>query len=101
MGNDNPARCKLAGDGRRRGELQTSGAEGILGRIESRHIAKAVELLPPAATATQEHLDVDVDTGADGKVRFFAERRTVKHRRRSHFFWSVYRAEPIRSNDAL
>ncbi|CAG9186861.1 hypothetical protein [Cupriavidus pampae] len=82
-------------------ELQTPGADGILGHIESRHIAKAVALLPAAATATQEHLDVEVDTEAYGKVRFFAERTTIRHRRRSHFFWSVYRAEPIRSNDAL
>lgn len=77
------------------------GANGILGRIPGQYIAEAVRLLPPAATTPQLHLEVELDAGPDGKVRFFAERQRANRQRHSHFFWSVYRAEPIFGTDTL
>lgn len=69
--------------------------------IYVRHPQAATNLLPPAATATDARMEVDLDAGPDGRVRFFAEKKQVKHHRHSHYFWAVYRAEPIRSDDPI
>ncbi|MWL91536.1 hypothetical protein GA566_29420 [Cupriavidus sp. SW-Y-13] len=100
MGNSRlAASCHLRGDSS--SQPATVGANGILGRIEGQYVSTAIRQLPPAATAIQEHLDVEIDAGADGRVRFFAERKTARHHRHSHYYWSVYRAEPVGSNDTL
>jgi hypothetical protein len=77
------------------------GASGILVRIQAQYVAAALNLLPPAASSTTKHREVEVDAGPDGRVRFFAEKKEARHHRHSHHFWSVYRAEPVVSDDAL
>lgn len=71
------------------------GANGILGRIPAQYVSAALNLLPPAESSTVRHLEVDMDAGADGRVRFFAEKKKARHHRHSYDYWSVYRAEPV------
>ncbi|WP_066739121.1 hypothetical protein [Cupriavidus sp. D384] len=100
MGNSRlAANCQLPGQAT--GKPVLAGANGILGRIQGQYVAAATNLLPPAATATDARMEVDLDAGPDGRVRFFAEKKQVKHHRHSHYFWAVYRAEPIRSDDPI
>jgi hypothetical protein len=42
---------------------------------------------------------VVIDAGAAGTVRLFIEKKRVRHHRHSHYFWSAYRAEPVRPDD--
>ncbi|PLP96463.1 hypothetical protein CYJ10_32165 [Cupriavidus pauculus] len=83
------------------GQPAATGANGILGRIQGQYVAEATNRLPPAGAATDEHLEIELDAGPAGRVRFFAERKQARHHRHSHYFWSVYRAEPVSSDDSL
>lgn len=78
-----------------------TGANGILGRIHGQYITAATRLLPPAATSIDDHMEIDVDAGSAGRVRFFVEKMKARHHRHSHYFWSVYRAEPVSAEDQL
>ncbi len=75
------------------------GANGILGRIQGQYVSAAILALPPAATSSEEHLEVDMDAGPDGRVRFFAEKKQAKRHQHSHYFWSVYRVEPVKADN--
>lgn len=100
MGNNRlAAKCHLSGEA----QSQTSapGANGILGRIQGEYVSAAILALPPAASTSEQHREIDIDAGPDGRVRFFAERKKTNHHRHSHYFWSVYRAEPVRADDLL
>ena len=100
MGNSRlAAKCHLSRD--IASQPPASGANGILGRIQGQYIAEATNLLPPAATSTATHQEIDLDAGPAGRVRFFAERKQAKHHRHSHYFWSVYRAEPVDDENSL
>ncbi|ABF12334.1 hypothetical protein Rmet_5475 (plasmid) [Cupriavidus metallidurans CH34] len=100
MGNNRlAANCHLPGDSP--AENPTPGANGILGRIPSQYVSAAVNLLPPAASTTASHQEIELAAGPVGKVRFFAEKKLARHHRHSHYFWSVYRAEPVRTDDLL
>jgi len=100
MGNSRlAAKCHLPG--KASAQPAAPGANGILGRIQGQYVAEATKLLPPAGTSTDEHLEIELDAGPAGRVRFFAEKKRTKHHRHSHYFWSVYRAEPIGRDDLL
>lgn len=75
------------------------GANGILGRIQSQYVSAAISALPPATSLAQQHQEVDIDVGPEGRVRFFAEKIQAKHHRHSQYFWSIYRAEPIGADE--
>lgn len=65
----------------------------LLGRIWSGYQAPA-DMLPPAATATQDEISVVVDAGHVGRVRIYYRRIRYRHYRSSHWAWVVNRAEP-------
>jgi hypothetical protein len=97
MGNNRlAANCHLPGNSPP--EIAAPGANGILGRISSQYVSAAVNLLPPAESTAAAHLEVELTAGSAGKVRFFAEKTLARHHRHSHYFWSVYRAEPVRTD---
>lgn len=93
------AKCHLPAETSNR--PPTPGANGILGRIQGQYVSAALNLLPHAASSAAKHQEVDIDAGPDGRVRFSAEKMEARHHRHSHYFWSVYRAEPVNANDAL
>ena len=98
MGNNRlAAKCHLPGETSR--QASAPGANGILGRIQGQYVSAAILALPPAASCAEAHVEVDMDAGPDGRVRFFAEKKQARHHRHSHFFWSVYRAEPVKAGD--
>lgn len=98
MGNNRlAAKCHLPGA--TSNQPAALGANGILGRIQGQYVSAAILALPPAATSTEVHVEVETDAGPDGRVRFFAERKQAKRHRHSHYFWSVYRAEPVKAGD--
>jgi len=100
MGNNRLAsKCHLSGD--TPNLSPAPGANGILGRIQAQYVAAALNLLPPAAASTEQHQEIDVDAGPEGRVRFFAEKKEAKHHRHRHYFWSVYRAEPVSVENPL
>lgn len=100
MGNSRlAANCQLPRQAT--GKPVVPGANGILGRIQGQYVAAATNLLPLAATTPDTRMEVDLDAGPDGRVRFLAEKKQVKHHRHWHYFWAVYRAEPIDSEDPL
>ena len=82
-------------------EPASPGANGILGRIQGQYVSAAILALPPVTSSPEEHVQVDMDAGPDGRVRFFAEKKTAKHHRHSYQYWSMYRAEPLRADDQL
>ena len=98
MGNNRlAARCQLPGE--TSNQPSAPGANGILGRIQGQYVSAAILALPPAASSSEAHVEVDMDAGPDGRVRFFAEKKLARHHRHSHYFWSVYRAEPVKAGD--
>lgn len=100
MGNSRmAAKCHLPGESS--GQAAASGASGILGRIQGQYVAEATKLLPPAGTVTNVHVEIELDAGPAGRVRFFAERKQARHHRHSHYYWSVYRAEPVGTEPPL
>ena len=100
MGNNRlAAQCHLPGD--TPNPPPAPGANGILGRIQGQYVSAALNQLPPAASSTAKHQEVDIDAGPNGRVRFFAEKKEARHHRHSHYFWSVYRAEPVGAEDSL
>lgn len=73
MGNSHLAsKCHLRGDSLN--ETPVLGANGILGRIAGQYVSAALSLLPPAASTSECHQEVEMDAGPAGKVRFFAEK---------------------------
>lgn len=82
-------------------EAPVLGANGILARIPGQYVLAAISLLPPAAYSQELHQEVEIDAGPAGRVRLFAERTRTRHHRHSHYFWSVYRAEPVSVEDPL
>lgn len=74
-------------------------AHGILGRIQGDYIASGLATLPAATADAPPHHEVVIDAGPAGKVRLFIEKKRVRHHRHSHYFWSTYRAEPVRLDD--
>lgn len=87
------SKCHLRGDSA--DESPVFGANGILGRIPGQYVSAALSLLPPAASAPECHQEIEMDAEPSGRVRFFAEKKRARHHRHSHYFWSVYRAEPV------
>jgi|GEM_PF-971625 len=74
-------------------------AHGILGRIQGDYIAAGLATLPTATADAPSHHEVVIDAGPAGTVRLFIEKKRVRHHRHSHYFWSAYRAEPVRPDD--
>jgi hypothetical protein len=74
-------------------------AHGILGRIPGDYIASGLATLPIATADAPPHHEVVIDARAAGTVRLFIEKKRVRHHRHSHYFWSAYRAEPVRPDD--
>lgn len=74
-------------------------ANGILGRIQGHYIAASLATLTPATADAPPHHEVVIDAGPAGTVRLFIEKKRVRHHRHSHYFWSAYRAEPVRPDD--
>lgn len=100
MGNNRlAANCHLPGHATN--EPAAPGANGILGRIQAQYVSAAILALPAVTSAPEEHVQIDMDAGPDGRVRFFAEKKHAKHHRHSYCYWSVYRAEPLRTDDLL
>jgi hypothetical protein len=82
-------------------EPQVPGANGILTRIPGQYVSAAVSLFPAPASTPAWHQEVDMDVGPAGRVRFFATKMRARHHRHSHYFWSVYRAEPVSVENPL
>ncbi|RDK06453.1 hypothetical protein DN412_31180 [Cupriavidus lacunae] len=100
MGNSHRAsKCHLRGDSLN--EPPVLGANGILARIPGQYVSAALGLLPPAASTLARHQEIEMDAGPAGRVRFFAEKMRARHHRHSHYFWSVYRAEPVSVENPL
>lgn len=100
MGNSHLAsKCNLRADSLN--EPPVPGANGILARIPGQYVSAAVSLLPPAALTQELHQEVEMDAGPAGRVRFFVKRMRARHHRHSHYFWSVYRAEPVSVENPL
>lgn len=76
-----------------------SQAHGILDRVQGDYIAAGLATLPPATVDAPPHHEVEIDAGPAGKVRLFIAKKRVRHHRHSHYFWSAYRAEPVRADD--
>jgi hypothetical protein len=74
-------------------------AHGILGRVQGDYIAAGLATLPPATADATAHHEVEIDAGPAGTVRLFIEKKRVRHRRHSHYFWSAYRAEPVKPDE--
>ena len=68
---------------------------GILARVPGQFVADGIALLPGPDTAEDHVYEAVVDAGYVGVVRLFARRQYARHGREDHWFWSVYRAEPI------
>lgn len=100
MGNSHLAsKCHLRGDSPN--EPPVPGANGILARIPGQYVSAVVNLLPPAASTQELHQEVVMDAGDAGTVRFFAKLMRARHHRHSHYFWTVYRAEPVSVENPL
>ncbi len=68
---------------------------GILERVPGEYVSQAIDSLPPAATAEDRDYEVVIEAGHAGMVRLYARRKQARHGKHSHWFWSVYRAEPV------
>lgn len=62
MGNSRPA-AKCHPPGESSGQPAATGANGILGRIQGQYVAEATSRLPPAATTTDEHVEIELEAG--------------------------------------
>lgn len=97
MGNSKlAAKCHL---GSASSSEATNQAHGILGRVQGDYIASGLAMLPTATADAPSHHEVVIDAGPAGTVRLFIEKKRVRHHRHSHYFWSAYRAEPVRPDD--
>ncbi len=68
---------------------------GILSRVRGDYIAQALATLqPPTRDGANQH-QVVIDAGHLGAVRLYIERKQVRHRKHSHFYWAAYRAEAV------
>ena len=67
---------------------------GILAKVSGSDIARASRHLPPAATAEDRTYEVVLEAAHIGWVKLYARRHKARHNKHSHWFWSVYRAEP-------
>lgn len=69
---------------------------GILSHVPGQCIAKGMAMLPPPETAEDRTYEVVIDGEHAGIVRLFLRREYAKHRRNGHWYWSAYRAEPVK-----
>ncbi len=79
----------------------TTGASGILARVQTDHIAAGLQTLGPATADAPSHHEVLIDASHLGTVRLFIEKKLVRHHRHSHYYWSAYRAEPVNEQEGL
>ena len=97
MGNSKlAAGCHLPGENAEAAPA-ARGTNGILGRVQGNHIAAGLHTLGPATAAAPSHHEVLIDAGHLGTVRLFVEKKLARHNRHSHYYWSAYRAEPVKA----
>lgn len=68
---------------------------GILAQVAGEYVSRATKTLPPAGAAEDRVYEVVIEAGNAGIVRMLAKRQQAKHHKHSHWFWLVYRAEPV------
>jgi len=74
---------------------------GILTSVPGQFVSAAHDSLPPAAIAEDRPYEVLIEAGHIGWVRLYMRRMKARHHKHSHWFWSVYRAEPASPPDAV
>lgn len=93
MGNSKLANgCQLPSSN---GAPRVSPEAGILAYVGGHKVVEAMRSLPEPTRTGPEHAEAEVNTEYHGRVRIFFERRTARHHKHSHVFWSAYRAEPV------
>ncbi len=68
---------------------------GILPRIPGQYVAEAINQLPPAASTRDTLLRTELDVPGVGRVLFTPVRNATKHRKTTHWIWSVTSAELV------
>lgn len=68
---------------------------GILEQVPGQYVAQAALTLPPAATAEDRDYPVEIDAGHAGLVRITFWRQKTRRAKRTHWFWSAKRADPV------
>jgi hypothetical protein len=75
--------------------MHSNSDNGILSRIPAQFIARALNTLPPAETATDQFMETTVDVPELGAVRITAKRFKHKKGKRSIYFWTAEKAVTI------
>jgi hypothetical protein len=74
MDNDQlAAKCHLPED--TRAQPSAPGTNGILGRTQGQYVSSAIFAMPPAISLAEQHQEIEMGAGPDGRVRIFAEKR--------------------------